>query len=92
MQIKQTISVAIEGKSECKHSFLTNGIGTLYFMPLVKSILRRKWRQNADIHTIERICFNCGHLEIVDTHMDWSSPFSFAAVISRFKDQLPNNN
>lgn len=88
MQIEQETQVILEGDCNCNHAFLTNGIGKLNLMPLIKSTLRSKWRTNANIHSIERICFNCGRLEVVNTEMNWSTPFSFAAVINRFRDKL----
>lgn len=89
MQIEQTTSVVLEGNPECNHAFLTKGMGNLTLKPLIKSTMLGRWKVNSRLHSIERICFNCGRLEVVDTDINWSTPFSFEAVIDRFKQQLP---
>jgi hypothetical protein len=88
MQIKQITSVGFEGEQGCSHAFMTNGIGKLNIAPLVKSVLRNKWRKNHDLHTVERICFRCMRLEEVVTQVDYSTPFTFSAVLSQLKEKV----
>lgn len=87
MQIKQITSVANQGEEQCNHAFMTNGVGKLNIMPLVRSVLRNKWRKNHELHTVERICFRCLRLEVVTTEVDYSTPFTFLAALNRLSDQ-----
>ena len=84
MQIKQKTTVAYEGDKNCDHAFMTDGAGNLTLMPLIKSFLGGK-EENHELHSVDRICFKCMRLEKVQTLVDWSTPFTFGAVMAKLK-------
>lgn len=85
MQIEQKTIVAYEGDKNCDHAFMTDGAGKLVLKTLVKTLFGCNKEEGHELHSVDRICFKCMRLETVQTIVDWSTPFTFAAVLAKLK-------
>jgi hypothetical protein len=84
MQIEQKTIVTFEGDKNCDHAFMTDGAGNLTLKPLIKSLFGGA-QENHELHSVDRICIKCMRFETVQTLIDWSTPFTFAAVMAKLK-------
>jgi len=70
MKITQETKVLKAGKDDCDHIFMSDGSGSIGMFPMS--------------HTLTRICFLCGQLEVLHTYRDSTTPFTFKSVVQRF--------